>query len=162
MNLGFRTGANSAPTDLAALIVTSQTPVPVQAPLQPLNSESSAAVGISVTIVPCGYSASHAAPHSIPPGELVTVPKPLPVSATVSLNLGTGANSAPTDLAALIVTSQAPVPVQVPLQPLNSEPMAGVALSETLVPSSYSASQAEPQAIPLGALVTMPGPFSGP
>ena len=43
------TGANVAVTDLAASIVTTQAPVPVQAPDQPVNVELAPGVAVSVT-----------------------------------------------------------------------------------------------------------------
>jgi len=43
---------NVAVTDLAALMVTTQEPVPVHAPLQPVKVEPAAAVAVSVTDVP--------------------------------------------------------------------------------------------------------------
>ena len=43
---------NAALTDLAALMLTTQLPVPVHAPLQPVNVEPAAAVAVSVTDVP--------------------------------------------------------------------------------------------------------------
>ncbi len=39
-----------------------------------------------------------------------------------------------TDCAAFIVTEHAPVPLQAPLQPANTDPAAAVAVSETTVP----------------------------
>ena len=70
----------------------------------------------------------------IPAGTLVTVPLPAPALLTVSAKLGTP-NVAVTVVAADIVTVHEPVPVQPPpLQPLNVEPAAGVAVSVTAVP----------------------------
>jgi hypothetical protein len=43
-------------------------------------------------------------------------------------------NVAVTLRAAVIVTAQVPAPVHAPLQPLNAEPDAGVAVSVTAVP----------------------------
>ena len=57
-----------------------------------------------------------------------------------------------------IVTVQVPVPVQSPLQPVNTEPASGVAVNATEVPSAKSAAQVAPQVIPAGALVTVPVP----
>src|SRR5262249_37444869 len=123
-----------AVTDLAALIVTLQAPVPVQAPPQPLNSEPGSALGVRSTSLPFSYSSSQSLPQLMPEGELAAVPRPLPGLETVSLNFGTALNSAVTDFAALIVTWQAPVPVQAPLQPLNSEPASGVSVRVTTLP----------------------------
>ena len=68
-------------------------------------------------------------------------------------------NVAVTDRSALIVTVQVPVPEQPPpLQPVNAEPAAGVAVSVTTVPSLNDAAQVAPQLIPAGELVTVPEP----
>jgi hypothetical protein len=45
--------ANVAVTDCAAVIVTTQAPVPEHAPLQPVNVEPVVAACASVTMVPC-------------------------------------------------------------------------------------------------------------
>jgi hypothetical protein len=45
-------------------------------------------------------------------------------------------NVAVTACAAFIVTVQVPVPVQLPLQPVNVEPPAGVAVSVTCCPTA--------------------------
>src|SRR6202162_6007928 len=53
VTLNLQTGTlNVAVTDFAALIVTLQVPVPVQAPLQPANVDPAAAFAVSVTTVP--------------------------------------------------------------------------------------------------------------
>ena len=65
-------------------IVTTQLPVPVQAPDQPVKSESAEAVGVRVTRVPWVKDAEHVAPQATPPGEEVTVPVPVPAFETVS------------------------------------------------------------------------------
>src|SRR6185369_4402700 len=73
---------NVAVTDLAASTVTTQGPVPAQAPLQPVNWERGLALGVNVTWVPRAKDALHAAPQLMPAGLLVTVPPPLPAKAT--------------------------------------------------------------------------------
>ena len=45
-----------------------------------------------------------------------------------------------------------------PLQPVKVKPAAGVAVSTTAVPLANEAEHVAPQAIPLGALVTVPLP----
>ena len=61
--------------------------------------------------------------------------------------------------AALIVTLQEPVPEQPPpLQPVNVEPAAGVAVRMTAVPPAKAAAQSKPQAMPAGALAIVPAP----
>jgi hypothetical protein len=56
------------------------------------------------------------------------------------------------------VRVQAPEPVQPPLQPAKFEPEPAAAERVTLVPASKSAVHVVPQAIPAGALVTVPAP----
>ena len=74
-----------AVTDLAATIVTTQVPVPLQPePLQPVKVELTSGVAVSVTVVPCPKVAEHVEPQSMPAGELVTVPDPVPALLTFS------------------------------------------------------------------------------
>ena len=62
-------------------------------------------------------------------------------------------------VAALSVTVQVPVPVQPPpLQPVKVEPAAGAAVKVMAVPLAYVAEQVAPQAMPAGALETVPVP----
>ena len=57
------------------------------------------------------------------------------------------------------MTVHVPVPVQPPpLQPLNVDPVAGVAVKVTAVPLANAAEQVAPQEMPVGALVTVPVP----
>lgn len=75
--------SNVAVTDLAASIVTVQVDEPEQAPPQPENSEPEAAEAESVTDVPESNSAEQEEPQSMPAGEEVTVPEPVPALAVV-------------------------------------------------------------------------------
>jgi hypothetical protein len=63
-----------------------------------------------------------------------------------------------TDFAASMVTLQAPVPLQAPLQPANVKPESGAAVKLTTVPLAKSAEQLVPQEIPGGELATVPVP----
>src|SRR5664279_4437208 len=97
----------------------------------------------------------------MPAGELVTVPVPVPLLATLRASLGIAANSAPTDFAALIVTLHSfdPTIESQPLQTTALEPGSATALRVTALPASNSASQVPPQLIPAGELVTVPVPL---
>ena len=69
------------------------------------------------------------------------------------------ANVAVTVAAALSVTAQVPVPVQLPpLQPVKVEPAAGVAVRVIAVPLANDAVHVAPQEMPAGLLVTVPLP----
>ena len=61
--------------------------------------------------------------------ETVPFPVPAPVTLTV-----VGLNVAITDWAEFMVTEQAPVPVQAPLQPAKAEPAFAACVSTTVVP----------------------------
>ena len=69
-------------------------------------------------------------PHAIPAGELVTVPEPLPLFATERVCVSC-VKAAVTLRAEDIVTSQLPIPLQAPLQPVKLESGAGVGMSTT-------------------------------
>src|SRR5262249_21963300 len=87
------------------LIVTTQEPVPEQAPLQPLNSEPAPADGVSVTTVPKSYWWVQVPElQLIPAGLEETEPVPEPVTLTESWRFSRP-KVALTDLAALIVTT---------------------------------------------------------
>jgi hypothetical protein len=68
-------------------MVTTQEPVPEQAPDQPMNLNPSAAEALSVTFVPSAKTAEQVPGQAMPAGELVTVP-PLPLTVTVSVSIG--------------------------------------------------------------------------
>ena len=90
-------------------------------------------------------------------GELDTEPLPAPARLTDSSNVCTE-NVAVTECAWSMVTTQGSVPVQSPLQPSNTEPRAGVAVSVTIVFWTYDSLQSAPQLMPAGDDVTVPVP----
>ncbi len=75
-------------------------------------------------------------PQSIPAGLEVTVPLPVPDLLTESVKVwACWVNVAVTAVAAFMVTTHEPVPEQPPpLQPVNVDPPAGLAVSVTTVP----------------------------
>src|SRR5262249_8824546 len=91
------TAANVAVTAFAALMVTVQFPVPVQAPLQPENVPPEPGVAVSVTVVPELNDAEHVVGQLIPAGVLAIVPVPVPATVAVSAKvLGEDVNVAVT------------------------------------------------------------------
>jgi hypothetical protein len=75
---------NVAVTALAALMVTPQVLVPVQAPLQPAKVDPAAAVAVRVTTVPPAKLALQVLGQAMPLGLLLTDPVPVPDSVTLS------------------------------------------------------------------------------
>ena len=155
-----RTGksSNLALTDVGAVTVTEQVPVPEQAPPQPAKKEPAAGVAVRVRTEPGVTDCEHVAPQLMPAGVLVTVPVPVPFLATESVTGPVRLNIAVTDVAALTVTTHVPVPEQAPLQPAKKEPAAGVAVSVRAVPGATVCEHVAPQLMPVGALVTVPVP----
>ena len=156
---------NVAATVRARSIVTVQGSVPGQPipePLHPLKAQPAAGVAVSDTWVPLRKSAVHVPPlpvvQLIPTGDELTVP--LPVIDTPSVK--SCWKVAVTDRAAVMLSTQLPVPEQFPLQPTNAHPPAGAAVSVTDAPLAKSAAQvpafAVVQSIPAGTEVTVPVP----
>jgi hypothetical protein len=76
---------NVAVTVVAALTVTTQVPVPLQAPPQPAKVEPDADVALRLYWVPARPDCVQSLPHEIPAGKLDTVPEPVPLLVTVSV-----------------------------------------------------------------------------
>jgi hypothetical protein len=122
---------------LVLSIVTVHVPVPEQAPPQPAKLEPAEAAAFRVTTAPEAKVAEQTEPQLIAvEPEVVTVPLPLPVVLTnrAFVMLDSGAKVAVTNWALTIDTIHDPVPVQYPLQPMNPDPDAGIAVSVTEVP----------------------------
>lgn len=151
--------SKSAVTEVAALRVTTQVDVPVQAPDQPVNVDPEAAVAVSVTCVPLAKFEVQVPGQLIPEGLLVTVPEPEPDVATVR---ATGAAAwskvAVTEVSEPSVTTQLSVPLHAPDQPVKVEVESGVAVSVSCIPPEKVALQVDPQLMPLGLLDTVPPP----
>jgi hypothetical protein len=150
-----------AVTLCAEFVVNAQVPVPEQvAELQPANEDPAAGVALRLTVVPIGKLAEQVEPQSMPAGELVIVPAPEPAGEIVTGFEGGGAGPkvAVTLKFELMVTTHEPVPEHAPLQPLNTDPEAGVAARLTEVPEEYVDEQVAPQMMPARELVTVPVP----
>lgn len=139
-----------------AFIVSEHVPVPLQLPDQPENVYPEVGVAESTTELPAANVAEHVVPHEIPAGLLVTVPFD---DDTESEKLvAVDVNIAPTLFAAFIVRLHAPVPLHAPVHPPNVEPVAGVAVSETVVPSVYESEHVFPHETELPETVPVPVP----
>ena len=153
--------AKLAVTLLAAFIVTTHDPVPVQAPPQPVKLEPLTGVALKVTLEALLKVAVQVVPQLMPAGVLETAPVPVPFLVMVSANV-VGAirlNVAVTDFTASIVTSQVnAVPVQAPLQPAKLEPLMIEAVNFTMVFWLNEALQIGSQLMPAGLLETLPDP----
>ena len=139
-----------AVTAFAAFIVTTQLPVPVQAPDQPEKTEFAPGRrrqgdGRAVVV---GLRAVGAA---VDPGPGSTPPVPPPAFETDSVCVAS-ANVAVTDVAASIVTSQLSVPLHAPDHPVKVEFAAGRRRQgDEACPARSVSAQSEPQSIPPGS-----------
>ena len=149
---------NVAVTEVSAVKLTVQVPVPVQPPPdQPANDDPAAGVAVSVTAVEFANAVEHVAPQAMPAGTLETEPVPVPALTTVRLR--NSSNVAVTVVSAVTVVTHVLVPVQPPPdQPVNTDPAVDAAVSVTVVPDRYRDVHVAPQAIPGGLLVTVPVP----
>jgi hypothetical protein len=146
-------------TDWDALIVTAHAPVPVHAPLQPLNVLPDAACALNVTAVPLLKLEEQVLPQLMPLGLLLIVPLPVPAVVVVSTKVLVLLEEklADTDWAALIVTVQLlALPVHAPPQPPKLCPLAACSVRVTTVPAVYEDEQALAQEMPPGVLLIVP------
>lgn len=134
-------GAKLAVTDWLELIVTLHGALVVQAPLQPVKTEFGPGVAARPITVPEARLGSEqlVAQFVMTPSELVTVPVAPPVPKVVADSVNSGRNLAVTEVFALTVTVQVPVPAQEePLQPAKTVlALVGAAVKVTLVPDVY-------------------------
>jgi hypothetical protein len=158
---------NVAVTDVAAVIVKVQVPVPSQlfAPLHPVNVDPVAGAAVNVTTVPLAKFAEHVGMQLIPEGTLVTVPVPVPVSVTASATCE--------DVLKVAVTVTSDVTIgtihvggvvcgfagtQFALKLASVEPAAGVAVIVMLLLSGNGATHTAGQLRPGGVETTCPAP----
>ena len=103
-------------------------------PLHPVKMRPP--VALRVTTVSMAYASVQSVPQSTPDGLELTLPPRRPLVLTVRMKR-CGSNVAVTVLAALMVTVHVvPETLSQPIQPKKVEPLAGVAVSVTLVPPS--------------------------
>lgn len=144
------------------MIGTAHVPVPEQPPpVHPAKRAPFVGIAVSVTVVPkLKLAVQLVAQFEIPPGELLTLPVPVPALVTVRLAVLAGAvKVAETVCAPFITTTQPPVPEHAPDQPENVEPAVPLVTRVIADPLSKSALQLVPQLIPGGLLVTVPLPL---
>ena len=137
-------------------------PVPGQPlALHPSNVDPFVGVAVKITVVPMTKFVVQLLVHwAMPPGELFTVPLPVPILVTVrDAVLGGAVKVAETVCGVFITSTQEPIPVQPPDQPVNVDPAVPLAVRVTELSLAKSALQAGPQLIPAGSLVTRPSPL---
>lgn len=111
-------------------------PVPHEIGSQPANDEPALGVAVKVTLSLTPYGRLQAlppAPHTIPPGELVTVPAPSPCTWTVMRSAGEFLLNAAVHVRLAVICTVFAQPT--PLHPPNVDPAAAVGTSVTVVPA---------------------------
>jgi hypothetical protein len=129
----LRTGGSmkAAPTSRSSVSVTVQVGVvvPVQSPPQRSKNDPGLGVAVRVTELPKSYTCVQALPQSIPGGDEVTLPLPVPPVFTVRVwGTMTGSSVKFTDTVrgcVMVSAHTGMVPLQSPPQPLKLEPTAG-------------------------------------
>src|SRR5258706_961366 len=111
----------------------------------------------SETVLPWATCTLHDAPgQSSPPP--VTFPGPFTESVTETIFGGSGSNFATTCASSLIITMQAPLPMQTPFHPEKENPASGMGVSATCAEARKLAEHELPQSIPDGDERTLPCP----
>jgi hypothetical protein len=134
---------------------------PKQGSGQPGKEEVADGAAVSVTELPESKVALHPEDdpllQSIPAGELVIRPAPSPLVVTVRtgrVKVTVVLRSVPAS-----VLQVGPVPLQAPLHPSRTDPVAGAAVKVTLLPEVKLALQVPGQEMPAGEEVMVPAPF---
>jgi hypothetical protein len=135
---------------------------PKQGSGQPGKEEVADGVAVSVTELPESKVALQPVEEpllqSIPAGELVIRPAPSPLVVTV--RTGRVKVTVAVRSVEASVGQVGPVaPLQTPLQPTSTEPVAGTAVNVTLAPEAKLALQVPGQEMPAGEEVMVPAPF---
>jgi hypothetical protein len=136
--------------------------LPAQLPDQPAKVDPEAGVAVSVTDASLVRLAVQVVPQFIPAGDDVTVPAPVPDLVTVSetvVGAMTLKFALQVNVALSAITVLAAVPEQLPDQPANVDPLAGVAVNVTAVFNGNVAEQVLPQEMPTGLELTVPLPI---
>jgi hypothetical protein len=145
-NEGALPPENVAVTDFAVVIVTVHVDVPRHAPPQPVNVAPVSGVATSVTTAFRAWFAVHTVevlPQRIPPPVTVPFPNTLTESATVAPPAAAPPVKVAFTLLETVIDTVhvVAVPPQAPVQPAKVAPVAGVAISVTVVPIAKLAEQ---------------------
>lgn len=148
-----RTPWKVAVTVFAASIVTVQVVAVTGAQFDdhPTRTEPEAGVPVRVTVDPTANGAEQVEPHEMPLGLDVTVPLPEFRDDLVTLSVARSENVAVTFFGPFITSEQVVwVPEQSPDHPVNTDPVARVAVSVTAVPAPNDVEHVAPHEMPLG------------
>src|SRR2546423_5672730 len=106
-----------------------QPPPPLHAPPQPTKLELPSGIAVSEMLVPVATDMLQTAGQSIPAGDEVTRPEPLPIGTTSMRAMPGGGveKFAVTSRSTSMVREQSAVPEQAPCHPAKAEPLAGPA-----------------------------------
>src|SRR5438309_5769801 len=110
-----------------------QPPPPLHAPPQPTKVELPSGIAVSEMLVPAATEILQTAGQSIPAGDEMTRPEPLPIGTTSMRAMPDGGveKFAVTSRSTSMVREQSAVPEQAPCHPAKVEPLAGTAVSRT-------------------------------
>ena len=110
-----------------------QPPPPLHAPPQPTKVELPSGIAVSEMLVPAATETLQTAGQSIPAGDEVTRPEPLPIGTTSMRAMPGGGveKFAVTSRSMSMVREQSAVPEHAPCHPAKVEPLAGTAVSRT-------------------------------
>src|SRR5947209_4815193 len=110
-----------------------QPPPPLHAPPQPTKVELPSGIAVSEMLVPAARGMLQTAGQSIPAGDEVTRPEPLPIGTTSMRAMPGGGveKSAVTSRSTSMLRTPSAVPEQPPCHPAKAEPPAGTAVSRT-------------------------------
>jgi hypothetical protein len=128
-------------------------------PLQAVNDDPAAGVGVSATTCPDANGALQVEPQLMPAGLLVTAPLPVPAFAIVSVWGGvTSTVNVAVQLRFADIVTLPSLQSASPDQPANVDPPAAVAVNAITCPTVKSALHVAPQLMPAGLDATVPLP----
>ena len=133
-------------------------PFTASQPLQLMNRDPVVGDAVSVTTALTTKSLAQPAPQLMPCGLDVTVPRPMPVFATVSVKRFSMKMAVADRALVMFTVHVVPETASHPVHPVKVEVAAGAAVSVTEESLRNCAEQVAPQSMPDGADVTLPDP----